>query len=357
MCRDEQNAAESWDDIRIAWEVARNGTLSGAAQALGIHHATVMRRIDGLEARLGVKLFQRHARGYTPTEAGADLLQTAGAAAEQFGALAGRLRGRGAAVSGELVVTSLAEFAPLLIPALAGFQADNPDLSVRLVTDERVFRLDYGEAHVAVRAGAAPQEPDNVVQPLARLAAAPFASAAWVARHGRPETLEALTRCRFVAMAGAGARAPTARWVAAHVDPARVIFRTSDAITKAAAVEAGAGVGFLPLWRAGKCAGLIQLWDALPEWESPCGSSPMSICTAPPRFRGRSPRSRRRPGAGPVDPAVAPRPGASGDAAVLGAGGGQLRAGHPDRQRYRPGGADGDPFRPGGRHSGPRSWF
>jgi DNA-binding transcriptional LysR family regulator len=269
MCRDEQNAAESWDDIRIAWEVARNGTLSGAAQALGIHHATVMRRIDGLEARLGVKLFQRHARGYTPTEAGADLLQTAGAAAEQFGALAGRLRGRGAAVSGELVVTSLAEFAPLLIPALAGFQADNPDLSVRLVTDERVFRLDYGEAHVAVRAGAAPQEPDNVVQPLARLAAAPFASAAWVARHGRPDTLEALTRCRFVAMAGAGARAPTARWVAAHVDPARVIFRTSDAITKAAAVEAGAGVGFLPLWRAGKCPGLIQLWDALPEWESP----------------------------------------------------------------------------------------
>ena len=46
------------------------GTVSGAAQALGVHHATVIRHIDALEGRLGVKLFQRHARGYTPTEAG-----------------------------------------------------------------------------------------------------------------------------------------------------------------------------------------------------------------------------------------------------------------------------------------------
>jgi DNA-binding transcriptional LysR family regulator len=269
MCPDEQNAPESWDDIRIAWAVARHGTLSGAAQVLGLHHATVMRRIDGLEARLGVKLFQRHARGYIPTEAGTDLLQTAGAAAEQFGALAGRLRGRGAAVSGELVVTSLAEVAPLLIPALVAYQADNPALSIRLVSDERLLRLDYGEAHLAVRAGPAPQEPDNVVRPLARLPAAPFASAAWVARHGRPDSLAALAGCRFVATAGSGTRSPAGRWVAAHVDPARIVFRASDAAGLADAVAAGAGVGFLPLWRADQCANLVRLWDPLPDWESP----------------------------------------------------------------------------------------
>ncbi len=65
----------NWDEIRTAYHVARLGTVSGAAEALGVHHATVIRHIDALEARIGVKLFQRHARGYTPTEAGEDLLK------------------------------------------------------------------------------------------------------------------------------------------------------------------------------------------------------------------------------------------------------------------------------------------
>ena len=43
---------DSWDDIRNALAVARMGTVSGAAQALGVHHATVIRRIDALEAAL-----------------------------------------------------------------------------------------------------------------------------------------------------------------------------------------------------------------------------------------------------------------------------------------------------------------
>ena len=65
---------ENWDEIRTAYQVARLGTVSGAAEVLGVHHATVIRHIDALEKRLGAKLFQRHARGYTPTEAGRDLL-------------------------------------------------------------------------------------------------------------------------------------------------------------------------------------------------------------------------------------------------------------------------------------------
>ena len=60
---------ENWDEVRTAFQVARMGTVSGAAEVLGVHHATVIRHIDAIEGRLGVKLFQRHARGYTPTEA------------------------------------------------------------------------------------------------------------------------------------------------------------------------------------------------------------------------------------------------------------------------------------------------
>ena len=54
---------DNWDEVKTALHVARVGTVSGAAEVLGVHHATVIRHIDALEERLGVKLFQRHPRG------------------------------------------------------------------------------------------------------------------------------------------------------------------------------------------------------------------------------------------------------------------------------------------------------
>mgnify|MGYP000273364863 FL=1 len=47
----------NWDEIKTAYQVARMGTVSGAAEVLGVHHATVIRHIDALEGQLGVKLF------------------------------------------------------------------------------------------------------------------------------------------------------------------------------------------------------------------------------------------------------------------------------------------------------------
>lgn len=94
---------ENWDEVRTAFQVARMGTVSGAAEVLGVHHATVIRHVDALETHLGVKLFQRHARGYTATEAGQDLLRVAQATDDQFAQLQSRIKGAGDAVSGELV--------------------------------------------------------------------------------------------------------------------------------------------------------------------------------------------------------------------------------------------------------------
>ena len=121
-------AMDNWDEVRTAYQVARMGTVSGAAEVLGVHHATVIRHIDALEGRLGIKLFQRHARGYTPTEAGEDLLRVAQATDEQFQQLAGRIKGGGNDMTGELVITSLAGLAPLLSPALTDFQLEHPQL-------------------------------------------------------------------------------------------------------------------------------------------------------------------------------------------------------------------------------------
>ncbi len=260
---------DNWDEIRTAFQVARMGTVSGAADMLGVHHATVIRHIDALETRLGVKLFQRHARGYTATEAGADLLQVAQATEDQFSQLAGRLKGRGDGVAGELVVTSLAQLSSILTPVLADFQRANPGLIIRYLTSERLFRLEYGEAHVAIRAGAAPEQPDNVVQPFFQGGVRLAASSAYVARMGLPQTEADLANHVYVGRDTFLARAPFARWMRERVPESAYVFRTDDNLALLDAVVAGAGIGFMLDWEFKQRPDLVEVWPMQDEWVTP----------------------------------------------------------------------------------------
>jgi DNA-binding transcriptional LysR family regulator len=259
----------NWDEIRTAFQVARLGTVSGAAEVLGVHHATVIRHIDALEKSLGTKLFQRHARGYTPTESGRDLLLVAQTTEEQFAQLASRIKGQGETVSGELVFTSITGLSGLLTPVLGAFQRTYPKILLRFLTDLRVFRLDYGEAHVALRAGGAPEEPDNVVQALTRMQTGLYASRSYAEAHGLPKSEADLSSHRFVASDNMQNRAPFFRWLSARVPPEQITFRSSELATLEEAVRNGMGVGFIASYRAKQDPNLIEVMSPRPEWEAP----------------------------------------------------------------------------------------
>lgn len=259
----------NWDEIRTAFQVARLGTVSGAAEVLGVHHATVIRHIDALEKTLGTKLFQRHARGYTPTESGRDLLSVAQTTEEQFAQLASRIKGQGEAVTGELVVTSIAGIAGLLVPVLSSFQQSYPGVLVRFLTDMRVFRLDYGEAHVAIRAGAAPEEPDNVVQPLFRLRTGLYAARSYAERHGLPTDPSEFDGHHFLSVDNEATRAPFYRWLMATVPPERISFRSTEPAALDEALRQGVGIGFLAAYKAEADPDLIEVLPPRPEWEAP----------------------------------------------------------------------------------------
>lgn len=263
------NFMENWDEIRTAFQVARLGTVSGAAEVLGVHHATVIRHIDALEKRLGTRLFQRHTRGYTPTEAGRDLLTVAQTTEEQFAQLGSRIKGHGETVQGEFIITSIAGLSGLLVPVLADFQRQHPAVIVRLLTDMRIFRLDYGEAHVAIRAGAAPEEPDNVVQPLIRIRYGLYASKSYVEAWGKPESEHDFAGHRFVIAESEGSRAAFFRWLRDKVSNEQLTFRSTEPAAWDAALEAGMGIGFLPAWEAATRPDLVEVLAPRPEWDSP----------------------------------------------------------------------------------------
>ena len=62
-----------WNDLKFALAVARHGSLSAAARALGTTQPTVSRQLAGFERKTGVKLFERGKDGLTPTQLGAAL--------------------------------------------------------------------------------------------------------------------------------------------------------------------------------------------------------------------------------------------------------------------------------------------
>jgi DNA-binding transcriptional LysR family regulator len=260
--------SENWDEFRTAYQVARMGTVSGAAEVLGVHHATVIRHVDALETRVGVKLFQRHARGYTPTEAGEDLLKVAAATDDQFNQLVGRIKGHGADVSGELVVTTVAGLGGLLVPTLVRFQRENPDITVRYQSDERLYRLEYGEAHVAIRAGKKPDEPDNVVQPFMTIRMTLCAAPAYIAKYGLPNNEADLANHRFVAFDETSPKAPQNKWMKVAVpDSAKVFFAGEGEVVRKA-IAGGVGIGFVPEWKRAKYPDLVDVLAPRPEWDA-----------------------------------------------------------------------------------------
>ena len=260
---------DNWDEIRTAFQVARMGTVSGAAEVLGVHHATVIRHIDALEKRLGAKLFQRHARGYTATEAGRDLLAVAQTTEEQFGQLASRIKGQGEMVTGELVVTSITGIADLMIPVFTSYLAEYPEVRIRFVTDMRVFRLDYGEAHIAIRAGAAPQEPDNVVKPLMTLQTGLYAARSYVDRHGLPQNEAELVHHQFIGPENPDSRVPFYRWLHDKVPPDAISFRITEPAAALEALKAGLGLGFCNVLDARNLPDLVEVFPPKPEWSAP----------------------------------------------------------------------------------------
>lgn len=100
----------SWDDIKIAHQAAKLGSLSKAAEFYGINYSTVLRRIEQLEKALECKLFLRHQRGYQLTDAGRQLLAFMPDIETRFHHFQSSLTQHKSEINGTLKITTLPEY-------------------------------------------------------------------------------------------------------------------------------------------------------------------------------------------------------------------------------------------------------
>jgi DNA-binding transcriptional LysR family regulator len=151
-----------WDDVRHFLALARTGSVRAAGVSLGVSHSTVARRVETLETRLAVKLFDRHRDGYLLTAAGREMVSGAERVEREMAALERGLVGQDARLEGPVRVTCTDPFvAKILLGALAGLCARHPGIELEVDADAKNLDLSRREADVAVRAlgtGASPPE-------------------------------------------------------------------------------------------------------------------------------------------------------------------------------------------------------
>jgi len=134
--------------------VATKGSLTAAAQAEGVAPAVMGRRIDALEARLGVKLLVRTTRRISLTHEGSAFLENCQRLLVDFANAEASVSAGGIKASGHLRVTAPAGFGRRHVaPLVPEFLAAHPDVSLSLNLSDRVVDIVNESYDCAVRVG------------------------------------------------------------------------------------------------------------------------------------------------------------------------------------------------------------
>jgi DNA-binding transcriptional LysR family regulator len=174
------------EEMRTFVKVVESGSITGAAERLGIAKSAVSRRLADLEGRLSVQLFRRTTRTLSLTDTGAsfherclrilaDVEEAELAVSQAHGTLRGRLR----------VAVPLSFGLRHLGPAIDAFLRDHPQVEFDLDLNDRQVDLLAEGFDLAVRI-AELRDSTLIARRLAPVRMVVCASPAYLARHGTP---------------------------------------------------------------------------------------------------------------------------------------------------------------------------
>lgn len=139
--------------LAVFVSAARHQNFAHAAEELHLTASAVSHHVRKLEARLGVALFQRHARGVSLTAEGRQLADAAGAAITDIDGVMHDLRARRDDRQVVRITTLHSLVWAWLMPRLPDFTASHPEIRLHIDTEVALTRFDDGGPDFGIRHG------------------------------------------------------------------------------------------------------------------------------------------------------------------------------------------------------------
>lgn len=276
------------EELRLFLDVATAHNFSHVARRHNLAVSSVTRRIDLLEAELGVKLFRRSPRLISLTDAGEQFLASARRIVTELDEAKEALAEGQADPRGVLTVTAPTSFGQrYVMPAATRFLRQYPQIELELHLNDAWVDLAAQRVDVAIRVGSLPDS-DLVATHLAPMRRIVCASPDYLARHGRPASLQELVQHRCLTVA---TTPPVGMWCFDGVHggkplPVRGVLRTNDIEALQRAAVDGLGIVHLASWLVCDMLAQGKLVQLFPGSTSPKSRSPSAIHAV--RLPGRS---------------------------------------------------------------------
>jgi DNA-binding transcriptional LysR family regulator len=249
-----------WEMYRSFLAVLNEGSLSGAARALGVAQPTVGRHIASLEKSLNLVLFTRSQTGLMPAEAALALRSYAETMHSTAAALERAAASQGSGTRGTVRITASDVIGvEVLPPIIADLRGEHPELVVELVLTDRIQDLLRREADIAVRM-ARPRQELLVARRVGKIELGIYAHRRYLARHGTPNSMADLAHHALIGfdqptmfVRGAGKSLGIWRREA-------FAMRTDNNLAQLALIRAGAGIGVCQAAIARRDDALVRLF-------------------------------------------------------------------------------------------------
>jgi DNA-binding transcriptional LysR family regulator len=259
------------EDLETFVAIVESGSLTAAARRLGRPLQSVSRSLSVLERDVGVELVRRTTRQMSPTEAGTEFCSRVKPAVAEINEARLQAGNRRTEPTGLLRVGAPVFFAPAyIVPAAAEFISRHPRVEVELKLSDKFVDLIEEQLDLAVRIGEL-QDSDLKTRRLGELRRVFFGAPSYFAKHGRPDHPSALVRHQCVVRTVAQA---DSRWPYKHGDAVKAVqvtgrFGADHGASMYAAVTAGLGIGFTPLWQIRQLVDEGQVELILVDYEPP----------------------------------------------------------------------------------------
>jgi DNA-binding transcriptional LysR family regulator len=250
----------SWDDLRIFLSLAREGTLTTAAKALGVSHPTVARRVQALESQIGARLFERLPDRFVPTAAGEELLADTEAMEKAALSINRRSASLSDTVSGVVRLSAGEAMAVLVARHLPWLRARLSQIEFEVVASHTLANLSRREADLLIRE----QVPDLagiVTRKLCQVAYAVYAARKLEVKR---TAVSALADHPWIGFDDDHSYMPGHLWLHEQLGR-RPEIRVNNWLVLHDAVRSGAGLAVMPCYLADQDPALRRVGGVLPE--------------------------------------------------------------------------------------------